>query len=511
MQLSYKWKILIVALLSTFPELLLTTLSNIALPTILTDFNEPLDKAQFITSAFMLALAISGALAAYLSTKFGIKRVILAGESVMLITLVLCGLAWNINALIVFRIIQGLASGFLLPIAMLMIFSSAAKEEQGKMMSGFGVSQVLAPSIGLALGGYLVEALNWRWCFYVNIPMVLLALFFTMKWVEDTPHDSGLYLDKKGLVLTSIGLSTLLIAFSYAASWGWDDTRIVVLFTISAISIILLVIVERQEIMPLLALQVFKYKNYILGSIVMMFCILVMYYLMLLMPLFLQNLQGISSTRSGLLLVPMALCTAIGSITGGLLYDKIGARIPIIIGALIVAGSLWQFTRLDMDTASSSIMLITSIAGIGTGLAIMPATTGVLGALPGQLTNQGSTINRVLYSVFGAMGSAIFASLLSSNIDTNLAILTQTVTLDSAATLQALSSSQVLMQQAGLSLQAAYQYGLYILYQQVALEASILSFNKIFVISTIIVFIVIIPALFFTNHAGKKEEAAMPH
>ncbi len=505
MQLSYKWKILIVVLLSTFPELLLTTLTNIALPRILTDFNEPLDKVQLITSAFMLALAVSGALAAYLSTKFGTRKLILAGESVLLITLILCGIAWNINALIIFRILQGLASGFLLPIAMLMIFSAARKEEQGKMMSAFGVSQVLAPSIGLALGGYLVESLNWRWCFYINIPMVILAIFFISTWVEETPREAGLPLDKKGLALAAVGLSTLLIALSYAATWGWTDTRILALFTTCAVSFTLLIIVERKEETPLLDLSVFKYRNYILGSVVMMIFVLVLYSMMMLLPLFLQDLQGIGSTRSGLLLVPMALCTAVSSIIGGFFYDRIGARMPIIVGTLIVGFSLWQFTGLDSDTSTGTVMGITAIAGLGTGLAIMPATTGVLAALPGGLTNQGSTINRVLYSVFGAMGSAIFASLLSSYVDTNLGILAQTVTLDSGTTLQTLSSAQVLMQQAGLSAQAAYQYGITLLYQQVALEAYVLSFDKLFVLSSIIAFTAIIPALFFTNHVRPKK------
>jgi EmrB/QacA subfamily drug resistance transporter len=195
--MSYQWKIILVAIAGTFMMMIDATIVNIALPHILAVFNETLDKMQFVTSAYLMAMAVSAPLATYLMTKLGVKRIYIASLILFLAGSMLCGFSWNTNSLIICRIVQGASSGVLMPLAMTLIFTNVPPEGRGTAMGLFGIPMVLAPAIGVTLGGYLVEYLDWRWCFYVNVPIVIVAVIISILWIKDTPKNATLPLDLK--------------------------------------------------------------------------------------------------------------------------------------------------------------------------------------------------------------------------------------------------------------------------------------------------------------------------
>ena len=503
--MSYKWKIVLVAIAGTFMMMIDATIVNIALPHILAVFNDTIDTMQFITSAYLMAMAVSAPLATYLMSKFGVKRIYIGSLALFLAGSMLCGIAWNTNSLIFFRIFQGFSSGILLPLAMTLIFTNVPPEGRGTAMGIFGIPMVLAPAIGVTLGGYLVEYLDWRWCFYVNVPIMIMAVIISLLWIKDTPKNAALPLDLKGFIFAAVGFSSLLYALSYAPSWGWSDIRTLGLLGVSLISLVIWIVVEFRVKIPLLDLRVFKFKGFSLGTFLTFITTLGLYSAMLLLPLFLQSVRGLGAFQAGLLMIPQALGSMFGTVIGGRVYDRLGPRIPTIVGLILTGYITWQLSALDVTTPDSTFMILIAFRGVGIGLCMMPVMTFALAEVPVALTSAASTISNVLRSVFGGLATAIFASLLSSYEKFNLATLVQTVTPDSGTTLRVMSTAQVYFQQAGMSVQAAHQEAIALLYQMTALRAYVLAFDKVFIIGAIIIFIGVIPALFL-YHNGKVKK-----
>jgi EmrB/QacA subfamily drug resistance transporter len=504
--MQYKWKIMLVAISGSLMMMIDSTIVNIALPHILSVFNDTIDKVQFVTSAYLLANAISAPLATFLMSRFGVKRIFVLAEIGFLLGSMLCGLSWNTNSLILFRIIQGFCGGILMPLSMTLIFINVPVNERGTTMGIFGLPMVLAPTIGVTLGGYLVEYWNWRMCFYVNLPVVFLAVIVSIMWLKDTTKNVDLPLDMKGFILAAVGFGTLLYAFTYAPSWGWGDIRTLGIFAIGLISLVIWVRVELQIKIPLLDLRVFKSGGYTLGMLLNFITTLGLFSAMLLLPLFLQNVRGLGALQAGLLMIPQAVGSMLGSVISGRIFDKIGARPPVIFGLLLTGYMTWKLSSLDVTTPDSTFLMIIALRGIGMGFCMMPVMTFALAEVPFELISAASTLNNVLRSVFGGMATAIFASVLTSYEKFNLAVMVQTVTPDSGATLRIMSTAQVRLQQAGMSMQAAHQEAVTLLYQLTALRAYVLAFDKVFLIGSIILFFGIIPALLLYHKARIKKK-----
>ena len=241
-----EWKIVLVAITGTFMVILDQTIVNVALPHMMAVFNETADRAQLVISAYLMATAVSAPAAAFLSTRFGIKRIYLVSQVSFLAGSVLCGIAWNTNTLILFRVIQGLSGGLLMPLAMTFLFTSVPYEQRGSAMALFGIPLMLAPAIGPTLGGYLVDSWSWRMCFYVNVPVVILAIVIGLSWIEDTSK-SMLSFDYKGFLLAALGFSSILYGLSYAPTWGWGDGRIIGLLIIGIAIIAAWVVLELRQ------------------------------------------------------------------------------------------------------------------------------------------------------------------------------------------------------------------------------------------------------------------------
>ncbi len=506
--LSYKWKVLLVAVLGTLMEMVDMTITNIALPRILTVFHENIDRVQLVTSTYLVATAITAPAAAFMARKYGVKRVYQLGQIGFLVGSMLCGLAWNIYALIFFRILQGLCGGLESPLGMSLIFSNVPQEERGTAMGIFGIPMVLAPILGTTLGGYLVQYYDWRWVFYVNVPVVALASFLGFIWLKDTPHQKDLPLDWKGLVLSAAGFGCVLLGFTYAPSWGWSAGGIVAFFGTGITSLAAWIYVELHEKNPMLNLRVFKFVSYRLGTMVLFATTIGLFSAQFLLPLFLQNLRGLGSFATGILLIPQAVGAVVGSLIGGRVFDRAGPRIPAVVGLAVTGIFTLTLVGMDVTTSDSSLRLALFLRGFGMGAAMMPVMTYAQQDIFGPMIAQASSLTNVMRSVFAGFGTAIFASLLSTFEKTNLANLVQTLTPDSGRVLQLVSGIQVRLQQGGMTLDAARRMTTYVLYQLTVLRAGVLAFDKAFLISAIVVLAAIIPALFMRGR--KKGQGPRP-
>src|SRR4029453_15709498 len=301
--LSYKWLVLICTVVGTFMVMLDQTGVNIALPRITTVFNVGVHETQLVVTSYMLALAVIMPAPGYLSDPLGTKRMYLITMVLFTGGSLLCGLAWNNTSLVVFRVIQGLGGGMMMPLGMTMLFKAVPPQERNTIMGFFGLPLMLAPVLGPTLGGYLVEYVDWRVIFTLNVPIGVLGLTMGAALLRESELVKGLRFDLRGFLLSAIGFSALLLGFTDAATEGWSSPTSLLRFGIGLTALALWVWVELTDRQPLLDLRIFKVRIFTLSSIVNFIVTLGMFGGMLLLPIFLQNQRGLGAAETGMILI----------------------------------------------------------------------------------------------------------------------------------------------------------------------------------------------------------------
>src|SRR5690349_476776 len=256
--LDYQWQVLICAVVGTFMVMLDQTVVNIALPKITTVFGVGVHETQLVVTSYMLALAVIMPATGYLSDTFGTKRLYLITMALFTGGSLLCGLAWNNPSLVAFRVIQGLGGGMMTPLGMTMLFQVVPPQRRNTVMGFFGLPLMLAPVLGPTLGGYLVEYVDWRVIFTLNVPIGMLGILLGLTLLRETPRVPGLKFDLRGFVLSAIGFSAILLGFSDAATEGWTSPSILIRFAIGILALGLWVWVELTDKHPLLDLRLFR-------------------------------------------------------------------------------------------------------------------------------------------------------------------------------------------------------------------------------------------------------------
>jgi DHA2 family multidrug resistance protein len=504
-----EWKILLVAIAGTFMVILDQTIMNIALPHIMAVFNVPTDHAQLIISAYLMATAITTPAAAFLCNRFGTKRVYIFSQASFLLGSILCGLSWNADSLIIFRILQGLAGGLLSPIAMTLLFLNVPPEQRGTAMAIFGIPLMLGPAIGPTLGGYLVTDWSWRMCFYVNVPVVLVAILLGSAWIRETPTMPAGF-DIKGFALAATGFSSVLYALSYAPTWGWDDVRIMGLLVLGSISLIIWIVMELRSTQPMLDLRIFKNRGFSMATGLNFVTTIGLFSIIFLLPLFLQNVRGLTALETGILMLPAVFGSIVTMPLAGRLYDRIGPKIPVVAGLIVMGAATYWMRVVDVTTPDNLLRLMLFVRSMGMGLAMMPVMTYALASVEQKMTAQASSIMNVSRTVFASLGIAIFATMLSNFQKTNLGVISQTLTPNSTETIHFISMVQVTLMQAGQTLEVARQTAVNMLYLLANLRAAVAAFQAEYIIAAIVISVGVIPALFLPFRRQKGTQAAAP-
>jgi EmrB/QacA subfamily drug resistance transporter len=502
--LDYQWQVLICAVVGTFMVMLDQTVVNIALPKITTVFGVGVHETQLVVTSYMLALAIIMPATGYLSDTFGTKRLYLITMALFTGGSLLCGLAWNNTSLVAFRIIQGLGGGMMSPLGMTMLFQVVAPARRNTIMGFFGLPLMLAPVLGPTLGGYLVEYIDWRVIFTLNVPVGMLGLFLGFTLLRETPHVPGLKFDLRGFLLSAVAFSALLLGFSDAATDGWTSPAILLRFGIGVSALAAWVWVELTDEHPLLELRLFKIPIFTFSALVTFVLTIGMFGAMLVLPLFLQNLRGLGAAESGLILVSQVLPMTIAMPLIGRLVDKVGARLVICAGLPLLAITTWQFGQLDLTTSDSTIRVWLALRGCAMGMVMMPSMTAGLNAVPLPLMSRASSMSNVMRQVFGAFGTAIIVTVLQVRQTFHTAMLAQTVTPDNLAVQQLMNTAQQWGVAQGMTAVQAQTMAMMMAGKQVALNAAVMGFDDVFRVTAVITLFAVIPALFMktTRHAG---------
>jgi EmrB/QacA subfamily drug resistance transporter len=405
---------LAVLVVGMFMSTLDTSIVNVAIPTIQNQFGGTTDQVQWISTAYTLTLGVVVPLSGWLGDRFGLGSVYTLSLLGFTVGSALCGLAWSLDVLIGFRILQAIGGGVLPVVAMAMLYRVVPRERLGTAMGIYGLGVIFGPAIGPTLGGYLVEYVDWRLIFYINVPVGILGAIASVVVLPKFPRKPGQTFDFAGFVTVAAGLFALLLAFSEGQSWGWTSYAIMMLFVGGLLSLAAFVVIELEVAEPMLDVRIFKYwpftNSLLVGTVVMVGLYGVVFYV----PLFLQEGQGLGAFQAGLTLLPASLVMGALMPISGRIYDRFGARWPGAIGLLIVAYASYLMHGMQIDTPKEQMTLWMAIRNLGLGLGMMPIMTSGLAVIPTEKTSRASAVNNIARQVASALGLAVLTSLVTA-------------------------------------------------------------------------------------------------
>jgi DHA2 family multidrug resistance protein len=412
---NYKWKVLTTVMIGTVMIILDSTVVNVAFRTLQLEFGGNLAASQWVLSIYVLALGISTPVSGYLGDRFGIKRIYLFGLGLFAFGSLMCGLAPTLGVLIAMRALQGIGGGMAQPLGPAMIYRRFPPKEQGFALGIFGISLAVAPALGPILGGLLVDANLWRLIFFINVPIGIIAVLVGNRFLHEGAAEKKPLLDVPGLILSIVAFGSLLFAATNAQSNGFTGPLTLGSFTVGTIALLLFGYVElfvARE--PLLELRLFKSRVFANATFIGYVSVLALFGAEFLLPLYLQQLRGLTALETGLVLIALAVTSGIVTPIAGRLYDKIGPRVLVTGGFAILVVNTWQLAQITSDTPIKFIVLLLALRGLAFGLTVQSTFTTALGNVPLPLLPRGSSLTNSTRFVVQAVAVAILATLLSS-------------------------------------------------------------------------------------------------
>jgi EmrB/QacA subfamily drug resistance transporter len=475
--LAYHWQALIAVVLGTFVVVLNQTIVNVALPRIIQIFQATVDQGQLVLTTYMLALAVFMPATGFITDRLGTKPAYLGSVGLFTLFTALCGLAPTIDVLIVFRVLQGIGGAMVMPLGMAIIFQTAPPRERGAVMGMFGLPVLVAPMTGPVLGGYLVDAVGWRPIFLLGMPVGIAAVLYGMAILRETPRKHDTRFDWAGFILGGVGFSAALAALSRAPADGWFAPHLIALWLVSVAALGCWVIIEVTDRHPLLDLGVLLDRTYLSSNVVVCLLMVMMFGSQLLLPLFIQNVRGLSPFATGLLMAPEAIATAIMMPIAGRLMDKVGPRPLAIPGLIGLAFAYWQLAGLDPNTSDAKIAAILALRGAAQGMRMLPLMTVAMDRIVPARMSRATVLATVLRQIAGAFGAASAASLLLTRQQHHQATLVQTVTPDAPAVVSSLGSMVVRLLEQGVAAGSAANMALGELNDRTKIAAAVRAYD----------------------------------
>lgn len=446
----YKWLVLGVVVIGTFMAILDTSIVNIAIPKMMNVFGVSTDEIKWVLTAYMLTMGTVIPLTGYLGDRFGTKKVYIWALVSFTIGSALCGFAWSNSAMIVARIIQAIGGGMIMPVSMSILYQVVPQEERGMALGIWGIAAMAAPAIGPTLSGYIVEHLDWRLIFTINIPVGVIGVILTGIVLEEFPKRPTKGFDTIGFLSSTAGLGCILYVLGEGSNIDWGQFSNVFLILVGVFSLILFVANELTHSDPLLDLRLLKIWPFTLSILISGAINIAMFGGIFLLPLYLQNLQGYSAMQTGVLLFPSAIVTGISMPIGGRLFDKVGAKPVVIPGLILMTSATYFLSKLSLNTDSHYIMILMMVRGLGMGFSMMPSSTQGMNAVPKHLVGRASALSNVLRQVAGSLGITVLTTIMQNNQIANYARMSEQVHWFNPNSLQLVQTIQGLLARSGL-------------------------------------------------------------
>lgn len=503
----YKWSALLVVVIGTFMVMLDSSIVNIAIPKMMNVFGSDLETVKWILTGYTLAMGAVVPITGFISDTFGIKKLFIGALGVFTIGSFLCGFAWSTNTMIAFRVIQAIGGGAIMPVGMSYIMQVFPIHERGKALGFWGIASMSAPAIGPTLGGYIIQYMDWRFIFYVNVPVGVIGVMVAALLLRETtlkPYKGNF--DYVGFISSISGIVSLLYVFGEGNSIDWGNVKFPLILVFGLFSLLIFVVNELTHPEPLLELRVFKVYNFTLSQFISGVTTLAMMGGMYVLPLFLQNIRGYTAMETGLILFPSAIASGLMMPISGALFDKYGAKVVTIPGLIIVAFATYEMSMFNMNTTMSTITLVATLRGVGLGFAMMPVNTAGLNDVPRHLYGKATALSTTVRSILSALAITFMTTMISTKSSDNYARLTEQITPFNQTSSSLLKGLQGIYVKNGLSQGDAQGSALTTLGKMIYAQAYLDAMNYVIAITVFAVVIAISLVLMMRNSKKSKNK-----
>lgn len=427
-----KWLIAIAFVLGLFMEILDMTVLNTALPAIAQEFGANTAQLQYPITGYLVSLAIFIPASGWVADRFGSQRTFAFAVAVFTGASALAGMSQSMEMLVFARVLQGVGGGMLTPVGTAMLFRAFPPHERAQASAILSVPTMIAPAMGPVLGGWLTDNLSWRWIFYINLPIGLVALVFTLMFI---PNEFGAHkkrFDLPGFLLVGVALATLLVGLERIPSHGWDERLTIGLIVTGLVLAVVMVVVELRTREPLLDLRLLKNRYFAAGNGIVIISTGALMGILFLAPLMLQQVLGLSATESGLVTLAQVAGMMLVMPFAGVLYPRLGPRRMMIIGFAILAVTIGMFTQVEMGTSMWFFRGLLFVLGVGMAFTMVPSQTATFETISHADTANASSLISTTRQIASAAGVALVSSFLASRINTRTADLGTAASPDSA-------------------------------------------------------------------------------
>jgi MFS transporter, DHA2 family, multidrug resistance protein len=411
------WLIALAVVLPAFMEVIDTSIAAVCIPYIAGSVSASNDEATWVLTFYLLSNAVVLPASGWFSLRFGRKRFLMASIIIFTTASFFCGAANSLIAILIARLVQGAGGGALQPLSQAILTESFPPEKRGMAMGLFGLGVVVAPVLGPTLGGWLTDTYSWRWAFYINIPVGILALIMISRFIEDPPHikkaNAG-KLDSIGFGLLAIWLGAMQIILDRGQEDDWfGATWVRWAFAIMVICFVAFVIGQLKRDKPLVDLTIFKNRNFTVGCLLIFLFGAVIYGAVTILPLFYQTMMDYSATWAGLAVSPRGVGSIIAMPLVGFLVSKLDTRWLVSLGFAVFGVCSLVWGTITLQVSPWSMLLPIIISGFSLGLVFVPLSTTTLGDLPPESLGNGSGLFNLLRNVGGSVGISLVNTILA--------------------------------------------------------------------------------------------------
>lgn len=423
-RIEYKYLVAILAVFAIFMELLDSTVVNVAIPTLSRDFDVTSPTTiQWVITGYLLSLAVFIPISGWAGDRFGTKRVFMFALAVFTGASLLCALAWSIESLIAFRVVQGVGGGMLSPVAFATVWRAFPPHERSKAAGIMVVPAAAAPALGPLVGGALLKVASWHWIFLVNIPIGIAALIISALYLKEHHEPSVGRFDPAGFILSAAGLAMVVYALAEAGARGFDDGRVIGFGLAGLVLLAAFVVVELRSPAPMLDVRIFTNSLFRACNIAWLVTMFGFSSTIFLITLELQANRGMSALESGLATFPMAVGVMFIAQPASRMYGVIGPRRMIFAGLIVTAICTLVFWRVDLGTSEWIIRGLMLVRGLGFGLILVPLQAATYAQIDAKDTGRATALYNVSSQVAASLGVALAATLLTSRLSSHGAIL----------------------------------------------------------------------------------------
>jgi DHA2 family multidrug resistance protein len=474
------WIIAIAVMLSTFMEVLDTTVVNVSLPHIAGSLSATVDEATWALTSYLVANAVILPITGWLASVFGRKRLLMMAVTGFTVASFLCGLAPSLLLLIVFRILQGACGGALQPISQAVLLESFPPEGRGKAMAFWGLGIVVAPMLGPVLGGWLTDSYSWRWVFYINVPVGIASLVMTELFIFDPSYIRRISsrIDYWGIGMLAVGVASLQIVLDKGQEEDWFGSHwIAALAVVAIVALTTLVIYELYVGHPVLDLRVFRLRTYSAGVALMTIMGVVLYGSLVMLPIMLQTLLGYTAVQAGLSMFPRGLGSFLAMPFVGAIMTRFDPRRLLWVGIIACTASLLLLGSLSLDVGYWNIFWPQFLQGASLAFLFVPLTTATMAPIRREVMGNATSIFNLMRNLGGSVGIAAVTTLVARHEQTNTNTLGANITFGNRSAQSSLEMLRRRFLSGGADAVTANRRAYAAMFGMVQRQAAMLAFN----------------------------------